>query len=125
MTCLKNYWGTCFQQFTTYMSKKKRKKYLRSSHVDGKREIACSHVETATGKREKWRENRGHVVIFAVRISRIRDAKLESILEDAECKICGITVYFPLSPIFFTAFLCCGFEVSAKRFHIDFDTLCY
>ena len=53
----------------------KRKKYLRSSHVDGKREIACFHVETATGKREKWRENRGHVVIFAVRVSRIRDAK--------------------------------------------------
>ena len=59
------------------MYKKKRKKYLRSSHVDGKREIACFHVETAsaTGKREKWRENRGHVVIFAVRVSRIRDAK--------------------------------------------------
>ena len=49
--------------------------YLRSSHVDGKREIACFHVETATGKREKWRENRSHVVIFAVRVSRIRDAK--------------------------------------------------
>ena len=45
-----------------------------SSHVDGKREIACFHVETATGKREKCRENRGHVVIFAVRCSRIRDA---------------------------------------------------
>ena len=57
------------------MYKKKRKKYLRSSHVDGKREIACFHVETATGKHEKWRENRGHVVIFAVRVSRIRDAK--------------------------------------------------
>ena len=45
------------------MYKKKRKKYLRSSHVDGKREIACFHVETATGNRDKWRENRGHVVI--------------------------------------------------------------
>ena len=52
------------------MYKKERKKYLRSSHVDGKREIPCFHVETATGKREKWRENRGHVVIFAVRVSR-------------------------------------------------------
>ena len=63
------------------MYKKKRKKYLRiiSSHVAGKREIACFHVETATGKREKWRENRGHVVIFAVRVSRIRDDK--SLLE--------------------------------------------
>ena len=50
-------------------------KYLRSSLVDGKHEIACFHVETATGKREKWRENRGHVVIFAVRVSCIRDAK--------------------------------------------------
>ena len=57
------------------MDKKKRKKYLRSSHVDGKREITCFHVETATGKREKWRENRDHVVIFAVCVPRIRDAK--------------------------------------------------
>ena len=57
------------------MYKKKRKKYLRSSHLDGKREIAYFHAETATGKREKWRENRGHVVIFDVRVSRIRDAK--------------------------------------------------
>ena len=46
-----------------------------SSHVDGKREISCFHEETATGNREKWRENRGHVVIFAVRVSRIGDAK--------------------------------------------------
>ena len=75
MTCRNDYWGTCFQQLTAYTYKKERKKYLRSSHVDGKREIACFHVETATGKREKWRENRGHVVIFAVRVSRIRDAK--------------------------------------------------
>ena len=74
MTCRKNYWGTCFQQLTTYKYKERRKKYLRSSHVDCKREIACFHVETATGKREKWRENRGHVVIFAVRVSLIRDA---------------------------------------------------
>ena len=57
------------------MFKKKRKKYLRSSHVDGKRKIACFHVETVTGNREKWRENRGHVVIFAVRVSRIPDAR--------------------------------------------------
>ena len=49
---------------------------------DGKCEIACFHVETATGNRqpatgkhEKWRENRRHVVIFAVRVSRVRDAK--------------------------------------------------
>ena len=40
---------TCFQQYR----KKYRKKYLCSSHVDGKREIACFHVETATGKRQK------------------------------------------------------------------------
>ena len=51
MTCRKNYWGTCFQQLTTYMYKKKRKKCLRSSHVYGKHEIACFHVETATGNR--------------------------------------------------------------------------
>ena len=57
------------------MCKKKRKNYLRSSHVDDKRETACFHVEPATGKREKWRENRGHVAIFAVRVSRMRDAK--------------------------------------------------
>ena len=85
MTCRKNYWGTCFQQLFTDVYEKKRKKYLLSSHVDDKREIACFHVETATGKRVKWRENRGHVVIFAVRkVSRIRDAKslycLETIL---------------------------------------------
>ena len=67
MTCRKNYWGTCFQHY--------RKKYLNTPHVDGKREIACFHVEMATGKREIWRENRGHVVIFAVRVSRIRDTK--------------------------------------------------
>ena len=57
------------------MYKKKWKKYLSSFHVDGKREIACFHAETATGKGEKWRENRGHVGIFAVRVSRIREAK--------------------------------------------------
>ena len=34
------------------MYEKKMKKYLRSSHVDGKREIACFHVGMATGKRE-------------------------------------------------------------------------
>ena len=75
MTCRKNYWGTCFQQLTAYMYKKKKEERTREqlSHVDGKREIACFHIETATAKREKWRENRGHVVIFAV--SRIRDAK--------------------------------------------------
>ena len=73
-----NYWGTCFQQLTPYTYKKKRKKYLRSSQVGGKREVACFYVETATGnrppfffppffafaKREKWRGKRGHVVIF-------------------------------------------------------------
>ena len=76
MTCRKNYCGTCFQQLTGLYVQEKRKKYLRSSHVDGKREIGCFHVETATGpKREKWRENRGHVVIFVVRVSRERDAK--------------------------------------------------
>ena len=42
MSCWKNYWATCFQQLTTYIYKKKeRKKYSRSSHLDGKREIAC------------------------------------------------------------------------------------
>ena len=40
---------TCFQQYRKIY----RKKYLRSSHVDGKREIACFHVETATSKRQK------------------------------------------------------------------------
>ena len=58
--------GACFRQLTTYTYKEKRKKYLRSSQVDGKSETACFNVETATGKREKWRENHGHVVIFAV-----------------------------------------------------------
>ena len=43
------------------MYKKKPKKYLRCSHLDGKREIACFHVETATGKLEKWRQNHGEV----------------------------------------------------------------
>ena len=52
MTCRKNYWGICFQQLTTYMYKKKRKKYLHISHVDGKREISCFHVETATSNRQ-------------------------------------------------------------------------
>ena len=28
--------------------------------------------QVATGKREKWRENHGHVVTFAVRVSRKR-----------------------------------------------------
>ena len=47
------------------MYKKKRKKHLRSSHEDGKREIACFHEETATGlqqglkiARKSW--SRGH-----------------------------------------------------------------
>ena len=53
MTCRKNYCGTCFQQLTTYIIiQEKRKKYLRSSHVDGKSEIGCFHVETATGGRQ-------------------------------------------------------------------------
>ena len=39
------------------MYKKKRKKYLRSSHVDGKREIACFQVETANAK------NGGKIVV--------------------------------------------------------------
>ena len=58
------------------------KKYLRSSHVDGKREIGCFHVKTAIGGRQtrkmagkSW--SRGH---FAVRVSRIRDAKTLSTL---------------------------------------------
>ena len=63
--------GYVFSTINYLCEKKKRKKYLCSSHVDGKREIACFFVETATGKSEKWRENRGHVVIFAVRISRL------------------------------------------------------
>ena len=73
------------------MYKKNRKKlfnYLRSSHVDGKREIACFHVEKAKGKPEKWRENRGHVVIFAVRVSRIRDAKSLYYLRNPAVKQC-------------------------------------
>lgn len=41
---------------------------VRSSDVGSKREKACFHVETATCKREKWREKRGHVVTFAVRV---------------------------------------------------------
>ena len=44
-------------------------------YVNGKRENAYFHVEAATGKREKWRENHGHVVTFAVRVSSKRDAK--------------------------------------------------
>ena len=55
------------------MYKKKRKKYLRSSHLDGKRKITYFHAETANAK--NGGENRGHVVIFDVRVSRIRDAK--------------------------------------------------
>ena len=35
------------------------KKYLSSYHVDGKREIACFHVETTTDKRE----NGGKIVV--------------------------------------------------------------
>ena len=52
MTCRKYYWGTCFQQLITYMCEKKgRNTLIRSSHVDGKREISCFQVETATGNR--------------------------------------------------------------------------
>ena len=32
-------------------------------------------LETANGKREKWGENRGHVLTLAVRVSRKRDDK--------------------------------------------------
>ena len=34
-----------------------------------KRENVYFHEETTTGKRQKWRENQGHVVAFAVRVS--------------------------------------------------------
>ena len=57
------------------MYKKKRKKFLSSSHADGKHRNSLFPFPSRNGKREKWRENRGHVVIFAVRVSRIRDAK--------------------------------------------------
>ena len=51
---------------------KKKKKYLRSSHVDGKCEIACFHVETQPANAK----NGGKiVVILAVHVTRIRDAK--------------------------------------------------
>ena len=49
MISRKNDRATCFQQYR----KKYRNKYLRSSHVDGKREIACFHIEIATGNRQK------------------------------------------------------------------------
>ena len=42
MNCRKNYWGTSFQQLTTYTYKKKgRNTYIVLT--------ACFHVETATG----------------------------------------------------------------------------
>ena len=79
------------------MYEKKRKKYLiRSSHGDGKREIACSDVETATGKHEKWRENRGHVVIFTVRVSRMRDAKSLVFSSDVFFVVAVLAVYSSL-----------------------------
>lgn len=56
MISRKNYRATCFQQYR----KKYRNKYLRSSHVDGKREIACFHIEIATGNRQK---NGGKIVV--------------------------------------------------------------
>ena len=59
MTCRKNYWATCFQQVMTYMYKKKRKKYLRSSHIDGKCEIPVF-----TKKRQKANaKNGGKIVV--------------------------------------------------------------
>ena len=50
-----------------------RRKTRRRFHVYGKRENAYLQVETATGKREKWRENHGHVVTSAVRVPLKRD----------------------------------------------------
>ena len=51
----------------------------RKFHVCGKRENAYFHsVETTSGKREKWRENYGHVVTFAVRVSRNFSIRLVS-----------------------------------------------
>ena len=71
MTCRKNYWGTCFHQLTTsHMHKKTRKKYLRQTRNN--------LFSRRNGNRQtrKWRDNRtNHVVIFAVRVSRKRDAK--------------------------------------------------
>ena len=60
MISRKNCWATRFQQYR----QKYRKKYLRSSHLDGKREIACFHVETATGNWQKMAGKRGHVFIL-------------------------------------------------------------
>ena len=67
--------GYLFSTINYLYVQEKKEEILRSSDVDGKREIACFHVDTATGKRAKWRENQSHVVTFAVRVSRIRDAK--------------------------------------------------
>ena len=75
------------------MHKKKRKQYLRSFHVDGKREIASFHIETRQPANAKnWRENRGHVFIFAVRISRIRDAKSLYYLLSAKVRTSALKV---------------------------------
>ena len=75
MTCRKKLLWYLFSTINYLYVQEKRKKYLRSSHVEGKREIACFHVETATGGRQtrkmagkSW--SRGHFVV-----SRVRDAK--------------------------------------------------
>ena len=57
------------------MYNKKRKEYLHSSHVDGKSEIACFHLERQLANAK----NGGKIVVtwsfFAVRVSCIRNAK--------------------------------------------------
>ena len=58
---------TCFPQTTCYVEEE--------FHVYGKREDAYFRAEAATGNREKWQESYGHVITFAVRISRKSDAK--------------------------------------------------
>ena len=70
-------WLSVFRQNTKQFSKFLYPMWFSifSYSVSGSLERACFHVETATSKRENWRENRDHVVIFAVRVSGMCDAK--------------------------------------------------
>lgn len=57
MTCQKKYWGTCFQQSTTCMCKKKKGRNTYAvlmQTANAKQPVSTQKQQPATGKREKW-----------------------------------------------------------------------
>lgn len=71
------YWkmvlGTFFPQTTSYVEEKQDENFTYTANA--KMPSFTKKRQAAAGKRGKWRENHGHVITFAVRVSPKLDAK--------------------------------------------------